>query len=319
MFAGASVIYTTFVGYDVIAHHAGPAGRDALRLLRDLDRRIALLLRAAGDAPRPYHFILLSDHGQSFGATFKQKYKVTLEDLVQSLLSGEQTVRAYVGTGEGWVHLNALLSEAVKYETLTGRAVRRMLRKRTRDGYVDMEPPAGKQAQDPGNIVVCTSGNLGLVYFADQPERVSFESIAADYPRLIEGLVGHPGIGFVLVYSSQHGPLVLGETGVRYLKDDRIEGTDPLTHFGDNAAEHLRRLDTFPHVGDLVINSVYDPDTDEVAAFEELVGSHGGLGGQQTEPFLMYPASWNAGETKITNSNDVYWLLRRWREEHCTS
>ncbi len=226
-------------------------------------------------------------------------------------------MRAYVGTGEGWGHLNALLSEAVKTETPTGRAVRRMLRKRTRDGYVDMEPPPARPAQDPGNVLVCTSGNLGLVYFADHPGRVSFESIAADYPRLIEGLVGHPGIGFVLANSSQHGPLVLGEAGVRYLKDGRIEGTDPLAEFGENAAEHLRRLDTFPHVGDLVVNSVYDPATDEVAAFEELVGSHGGLGGDQTEPFLMYPAGWSAGEKKITNPNDIYWLLRRWREEHC--
>jgi hypothetical protein len=317
MFGGAPAIYTTFVGYDVMAHHAGPTRPDALRLLRDLDRRIALLVRAAGDAPRPYHFVLLSDHGQSFGATFKQKYNITLEDLVQSLLSGEETVRAYVGTGEGWGHLNTLLSEAVKYETLTGRAVRRMLRKRTRDGYVDVEPPPEGTEQDPGNVVVCTSGNLGLVYFADRPGRVSFEAIAVDYPRLIEGLVGHPGVGFVMVYSTQHGPLVLGDSGVRYLKDDRVEGTDPLAHFGENAADHLRRLDTFPHVGDLVVNSVYDPGTDEVAAFEELVGSHGGLGGDQTEPFLMYPAGWSGGENRITNPNDVYWLLRRWREEHC--
>jgi hypothetical protein len=31
----------------------------------------------------------------------------------------------------------------------------------------------------------------------------------------------------------------------------------------------------------LNVNSVYDPTNDEVAAFEELIGSHGGLGGTQ--------------------------------------
>ena len=44
--------------------------------------------------------------------------------------------------GEGWGHLNALLSEAVRYDGMTGRAVRRMLRRRTHDGYVDIKPTA---------------------------------------------------------------------------------------------------------------------------------------------------------------------------------
>jgi putative membrane protein len=85
MFGGVPVSYVTFVGYDVVAHHAGPARNDAFRVLRDIDKKIKLLARAAEDAPRPYYFVLLSDHGQSFGATFKQRYGETLEQLVQSL------------------------------------------------------------------------------------------------------------------------------------------------------------------------------------------------------------------------------------------
>jgi uncharacterized membrane protein YvlD (DUF360 family) len=323
MFAGTTTAYVTLVGYDVIAHHAGPARRDAFRVLRDIDKKIKLIARAAEDAPRPYYFVLLSDHGQSFGATFKQRYGKTLEQLVQSLLTGDQTVRAYVGYGEGWGHMNALLSEAVKYDGMTGRAVRRMLRRRTRDGYVDVKPPALAGAPPKGadkegaagRVVVCASGNLGLIYFADQPERVTFEEMAADYPGLIEGLVSHEGVGFVLTFSEQHGPLVLGKDGVRYLKDDRVEGNGPLEGFGERAAEHLRRFDTFPHVGDLVVNSMCDPLTGEVAAFEELVGSHGGMGGPQTEPFLVYPTAWGNGDISITNYNDLYWLLRRWQRQ----
>jgi hypothetical protein len=314
MYAGAPVVYTTFVGYDVVAHHAGPSRRDALGQLRGIDKKIALIARAAEDAPRPYYFVVLSDHGQSTGATFKQRYGTTLEQLVQSLLSGEQTVRAYVGYGEGWGHLNALLSEAVRHEGFPGRAVRRMFRRRTMDGYVNVMPKElSETAPDPtDNVVVCASGNLGLVYFADRPGRLSFEKIAVDFPDLIEGLVGHPGVGFVMTYSEQHGPLVLGKNGVRYLRDGRIEGDDPLNDFGPRAAEHLRRLDTFPHVGDLVINSAFDPSTREVAAFEELVGSHGGLGGPQTEPFLVYPAAWVDGPPSVNTPTDLYWLLRRW-------
>jgi uncharacterized membrane protein YvlD (DUF360 family) len=317
MFAGAPVAYTTLVGYDVVAHHAGPAHRDAMHHLRDVDRKIALLARAAEDSPRPYYFVVLSDHGQSFGATFKQRYGSTLEQFVQSLLSGDQKVRAYVGSDEGWGHLNALLSEAAKHQGMTGRAVRRMLRRRTRDGYIDLEPPLedrsdAAEQRASGNVVVCASGNLGLIYFADRPGRVSFEKMAVDYPGLIEGLVGHPGVGFVLAYSEQHGPLVLGKDGIRYLGDDHVEGEDPLANFGERAADHLRRFDTYPHVGDLAINSMCDPLTGEVAAFEEMVGSHGGLGGPQTEPFLVYPTAWGDDDLQIDNANDVYWVLRRW-------
>jgi uncharacterized membrane protein YvlD (DUF360 family) len=319
MFAGAPVTYASFVGYDVVAHHAGPARRDALGQLRRIDKALALIARAAEDSPRPYYFVVLSDHGQSSGATFKQRFGKTVEQYVQSLLSSEETVRAYVGYGEGWGHLNALLSETVRQPNVAGRAVRRMFRHRTRDGYVNVKPAALSGAEpaepeSPANVVVCASGNLGLVYFADRPGRLSLEKMASDYPNLIEGLVGHPGIGFVLVRSDQHGPLVLGKDGIRYLQGDRVEGKDPLAEFGPLAAEHLRRFDTFPHVGDLVINSVFDPLTGEVAAFEELVGSHGGLGGPQTEPFIVYPAAWSDGDLSITNSNDIYWLLRRWQK-----
>lgn len=319
MFSGAPIAYATFVGYDVVAHHAGPARRDAFLQLREIDRKIALLARAAEDAPRPYYFVVLSDHGQSFGATFKQRYGLTLERLVESLLSGDQTVRGYAGYSEGWGHLNVLLSEAAKHEGVAGRTVRRMLRRRTKDGYIDLEPPSDarsgtEEEKTPGNVVVCVSGNLGLVYFADRPGRISFEKIAVDYPGLIEGLVRHPGVGFVLAYSEQHGPLVLAKDGVRYLRDDRVEGTDPLAHFGERAADHLRRFDTYPHAPDLAVNSMCDPLTGEVAAFEEMVGSHGGLGGPQTDPFLVYPAAWGESDLEIDNANDLYWLLRRWQQ-----
>ncbi|MGN6608587.1 MAG: hypothetical protein ACTHMS_16450, partial [Jatrophihabitans sp.] len=53
-------------------------------------------------------------------------------------------------------------------------------------------------------------------------------------------------------------------------------------------------LDRTPHVGDLVLLGRVDPDTDEVAAFEELVGSHGGLGADQTEAVLVVPTAWPA-------------------------
>src|SRR5262249_31970351 len=81
--AGRPVIYTTFLAYDEAAHHSGIERHDALAVLRDLDRQIARIEVAARDAPRPYRLVVLSDHGQSQGETFLDRFGETLEDLVR--------------------------------------------------------------------------------------------------------------------------------------------------------------------------------------------------------------------------------------------
>ena len=107
----------------------------------------------------------------------------------------------------------------------------------------------------------------------------------------------HPGVGFVLVRSERLGALAIGAGGTHYLDEDRVEGEDPLAPFGPNAADHLRRTDGFPHCADLMVNSTYWAEFGEVAAFEELVGSHGGMGGPQSFPFVLHPAelAWPRG------------------------
>ncbi|MCH7549717.1 MAG: phage holin family protein, partial [Candidatus Krumholzibacteriota bacterium] len=101
--------------------------------------------------------------------------------------------------------------------------------------------------------------------------------------------------------------------GAHYLATGEIDGEDPLALYGEHAADHLRRLDSFPHAGDLILNGHTDPVTGEVVAFEEQVSSHGGLGGQQTEPFLLFPAGWEADAESIRNSVDLFPLLDSWR------
>ena len=53
-----------------------------------------------------------------------------------------------------------------------------------------------------------------------------------------------------------------------------------------------------------------DKENDEVAAFEELVGSHGGLGGTQTKPFIMHPIYWKINDDLI-GAESIYHLLKR--------
>jgi hypothetical protein len=137
------------------------------------------------------------------------------------------------------------------------------------------------------------------------------DQVEARYPGLLAGLVGHPGVGFVMVRTDE-ATLILGARGVHHLDDDRVDGVDPLAPFGPRAADHLRRLDGFANVGDLLINSVYDPDLEEVAAFEEQVGSHGGLGGPQNRPFLLHPAGLALDGELLVGAPAIHRQLQRW-------
>jgi hypothetical protein len=328
MYRGVSAVYVDLVGYDEIAHRAGPERPEALRALESLDEQVETLARAAAGAPRPYHFVLLSDHGQTQGATFRQRHGVTLEELVRSLVDESSEVAGAGGTTEDWGHLNAILSETVAGAGIGARTARRTLRRRMQDGYVQLGPEsrggdrdrerARVEHDDAGEpvpeVVVCVSGNLAHVYLNALPGRAAVAEIDAAYPRLLQGLAGHPGIGFVVVDSEAHGPLAVDAEGVHYLRDRRVEGRDPLAGYGGRADEHVARLVAFPHSGDIVVMGRYDGETEEVAPFEELVGSHGGLGGAQTRPFLLFPADWPLDDGAIVGAEKVHEILRGWLE-----
>ena len=157
--------------------------------------------------------------------------------------------------------------------------------------------------------------HLGLVSFPHMPGRVTLEAPDERYPQVVPALRDHPGIGFLLVRSDLHGALAIGAGGVNYLDEERVEGDDPLAPFGANAARHVLRTDGFAHCPDIVVNSTYWAHLDEVAAFEELVGSHGGMGGTQSYPFVFHPIELALPDDEIVGAEQVHRELRRWLVE----
>lgn len=315
--AGRPSIYTTFLAYDEVAHHSGIERADAMAVLRDLDRQIARIAKACAEAPRPYRLVVLSDHGQSQGETFKDRFGQSLEELVRDACDADRLYAATGGDDDALSYLSAGLTEVARDDTLAGRGVRAATRNRRADGAVSLDPATEEErsSSDPDQtpeLSVLASGCLGLVSFPRLPGRVPLERIEADYPGLVETLRGHPGVGFVLVRSELDGALALGPRGVNYLDLDRVDGEDPLAPFGPNAGDHLRRTDGFEHCADLMINSAYWPESEEVAAFEELVGSHGGLGGPQSFPFVLHPADLEWPAEGVVGAESVHHVLRRW-------
>ena len=123
----------------------------------------------------------------------------------------------------------------------------------------------------------------------------------------------HPHVGWLLVRSERDGPVALGANGTHYLADGRVDGDDPLSAFSANAPQHLLRTDGFEHVADIMVGSFYDPELDEGCAFEELISFHGGIGGTQTRPFILYPAALPLPGEPIVGAAAVHDLLSDWR------
>ncbi|HEY4620705.1 MAG TPA: phage holin family protein, partial [Gaiellaceae bacterium] len=288
---GRPAIYATFSSYDEVAHHSGLERADTLEALRKLDQQFARIDRARRYAPRPYEIVVLSDHGQTQGATFKQRNGYGLDDLVERSLTGGE-VAEFASGDEQSSMVGLAVAEA------TGTAGKK---KRPKNDVSDRQ------------VVVLGSGNLGLVYLMEEPRRLTMEEIEERHPKLLPALREHPHVGWLLVRSSEHGPVVLGGKGARYLSEGRVEGEDPLAHFSPTAHLHLSRTDGFAHVADIMVGSFYDPELDEGCAFEELISFHGGLGGLQTRPFILHPATLPVPDGPIIGAAAVHELLKSWR------
>ena len=320
VFAGRKSAYATFVGYDEIAHHSGILDPGAFDVLFKIDQQFARVETAIRDAPRPYHLVILSDHGQTGGATFKQRYGYSLEEFVQQLMQEGVEVGGFEGGSEAYGHLSMVMTDTIHNETSgASKVMGRALKGQTVDGQVQIGPEAEEALahkkleddEEKPDVFALASGNLGLIAFTEWDHRMTMEEIDAAFPEVIPGLRGHEGIGFIMVRSEKDGPVVMGADGTYYLDDDRIEGENPLTLFGANAANHLRRTDSFPNCPDILVNSFYDPEKDEGAAFEELIGFHGGMGGLQTHPFLLHPSEMPV-EGDLVGAASVYHVCKSW-------
>jgi uncharacterized membrane protein YvlD (DUF360 family) len=294
LFVGRPAIYATFASYDEVAHHSGLERPDTLEALRKLDQQFGRIVRALRYAPRPYHVVVLSDHGQTQGATFAQRNGYGLEELVRRSVEADK-VRAESGEDESHANVGIAFDEA------------------TGQGDESGKKRGSKKDVSGEEVVVLGSGNLGLIYLMDEPRRLTLEEIEARHPRLIPALREHPHVGFLLVRSGADGSLVLGAGGRRHLADGRVEGDDPLASFSPTAASHLARSDGFEYAPDIWVNSFYDSDLDEGCAFEELISFHGGMGGLQTQPFILAPVELPLPDERIVGAAAVHRLLKGWR------
>ena len=292
MVGDVDVAYSTYLGYDEIAHHSGVRDEDVWFALKGMDKQIKRLLGGNKYSPRQYQFVIQSDHGQTNGATFKQRYGESFEDFVKSLLPLDVNMYANMSSNEDhFAEVYVPFSDKFKF-----------LKNRNKED--------DEKNLKESEVIVLASGNLAMIYLTQWHHRLTYEEINEMFPQLISEIVNNEYIGFILVRSSQKGDMAIGKNGIYYLDIDEIEGQNPLEGFGDNIAKHLKRNSTFKYTPDILVNSFYDAENDEVCAFEELIGSHGGVGGSQSEPFILYPSDWIVPDEEIVGAENIYKLLK---------
>ena len=315
--------YTTFFGYDEIAHHSGPDSYEAFHSLVGIDHSIQKIHQEIENhTERQYEMYVISDHGQSFGKTFKQRYGISLGHHIRDLAADCEKTHApsqVIGIGstsDNDSSIRAALTtlsgqeqtQQIPFSGKTFELLEESLEKESDEAKIPSE-------KEPNNIWVMVSGNLANIYFSFSDEKLEYQDLEEKYPNLCRRIIEHPGIGVMLVHENGQS-LAYGKNGSRNLTTGEIAGEDPLHNYGpeETRAAQLSYLSAFPEGGDLVLFSTVYPDG-TVAAFEELIGSHGGMGGQQNDAFIFHPANVEIPDN-IQNSSEVYHVLKNRREQN---
>jgi len=292
MIEGRPAVFADFLGYDEVAHHSGIERYDVLHVLRSIDQQIGRLARVSQLAPRPYEFVILSDHGLTQGPSFTDRFGYTFDSYVRA--ASRQSPRAQPQPTDGKYKGTACRNEHSSTERI-----------RT----------AGQDEVTADDITILYSGHSANIALMQIEGRATVEDIDAMYPNLLARLRDHPGVGFLLVASKECGGLVLGRSGSIRLDTGDVIGIDPLADYGPHARELVARTHGFTNCADILVNSAYDPATDEASAFEVHVSSHGALGGPQTEGFLLYPSGFRPPPDPIVGAEHLHEVLLGWRKD----
>lgn len=181
-----------------------------------------------------------------------------------------------------------------------GRKIARLLPNHTITEHRGAQFGSGRE-----RVEITYSGGLAHIYFADAAGRLDRDGIESRHPGLIAAVAALDKIGVVMVKNE----LVT--------RDGRFPLSDPLSPLTrallesfdtpDMLAEQLRRLNGFECAGDLVVFGAYDGV--KQVNFEDQVGGHGSIGGDQLHPFLLVKNEWGLDTSQVTNASDLYPML----------
>lgn len=288
---GVPSIHLTYNGYDEISHHRGPEFSGSFRVLRGIDRKVMKILRATDSCKtREYDVYIFSDHGQTPSTPFSYKYGETLSGLIQRATPEDLEISEFNAPQEAELYEAWKYMEELKFLTLNLPRYFYNSFERIRGWALAREPETVPfiWKEEKEQVFVNDSGPLSQIYFNFKREKISLEEIGNKYPQLMDSLMEHPGIG-VIAGCSPEGKAMIMKWDGNLTKHDQ---------------ELFTNLAEAENSGDIIVQGAFDGK--EIMNFEDQLSGHGGVGGEQNQPFFIVPPGCSLDLSTIKNPADLY-------------
>lgn len=261
---GLPIVHVNFLSYDEHAHRRGPDSRFAYWSLRDIDRAVKNLFRAAARSRRrDYSVWIFSDHGQERARSFALEHKGGVESIIRECLELSQK------KDPAW-RARSQRPPPPQWFSRSARAQRGHARRDEANTLTDLERTT---------FSVSAMGPVGHVYFA-QP--LPLEQRLAVARRLVaQGRI--PGV-LVCAAGTKLWLHARGETVIPDGVAELLPHPEPLR---SEIARDLAVYCENEHAGDLVLLGWSPWDAPWTFAPER--GAHGGPGLEETRGFVLLP------------------------------
>lgn len=280
---GVGPVYVNYLAYDEHAHHRGPSSKFAQWTLKGLDASVKRVHDATLDAEREgirsYDLYVWSDHGQAAAEPFHERFGQDptrhFELLFDLHYGPTEEIRDWAG--EEWNEKR--LGKGRLIRGLRDRRDLARIRRQADQAHQIREALPGslqriydwllRSAQDaydhyvreeatpdaPRLKFVSTGPAAGL-YLDGIEEPVCFEDWTVRFPRFLEEVAQHEGVGFALVRTRDGGAMV-GAGGVWLdIDEDNAWEDHGLAQLGSLIHENrdaLRRWANMTSAGDILV------------------------------------------------------------------
>jgi hypothetical protein len=318
---GVPSVYLDYIGYDELSHHRGPYSFSALRTLKAIDRKIYHIYKEILRAERKYDFFIISDHGHTPSVPFsKLNGGKMLKAVIQDYINDKDLEIYEFDTGYDAVfkRLFLYIGDFFKkgtcnkiFDKFTGSIELR--KKYMYDEKLDWETDK--------IIYIMDSGPMANIYFSGKPYRMSVEEVEKRFRGLIKMLADRKGIGFIAGINSSGEAVIYDSNDKKfynysYYLSNRKDVCPTIKHIKDNyknieerdgAFLSLQRFSKFKNSGDLILFGEYNGIS--ITNFENQMGAHGGIGGEQNEPFAVWNKDVPFDFGTVNNSCKIYKFL----------
>ncbi|HEU5316992.1 MAG TPA: alkaline phosphatase family protein [Chloroflexota bacterium] len=356
MLRGVPVIYSCYIGYDVLGHHSGPLSRNSMRVLRGIDGAIRKLYMTRAWTHRRYELGILSDHGMSPCLPVEHVFESDFDTWVNDWWrQGAQATPAYRdrrrrvrfrlrrrerGTESG---LGRLAGEVMRRNSGWLRTWGRLGAWTLELGSAGAIKLGERFLEDDvpsalaPHVTVINCGPLSQIWVKEVDRRLDLSQVDEMCPGFVDALVDHPAMGLVvgrqgeeIVARGRRGtaylrPLPHGPDGIDFRSVVlRIDGEDPFIMFEepDIAALQTAAFASADAVGDVIcMAALFTPQTladsvpgasgrVHVYTFENQMGTHASIGGDQSYPFIVLPSWMQFDGDKIVSATQMYPVLK---------